>query len=113
MHLLHAPAALYKIAGQIIQKLGMRGTGAHAAEIAGRGDDAVSEMIVPDAIHHHARGQWIRRIGEPGGQGTAAAGGIDASGRSDFRIVRIENRKESRLYFVAFRETAAAAQDMG
>ena len=32
---------------------------AHAAEIVGRGDDAAAEMVMPDPVHHHARGQRI------------------------------------------------------
>ena len=112
MHLLDAPAVVDKIASQIIQQFGMGGMRAHASEVAWRGDDAVSEMIMPDAIHHHARRQGIGWIGEPSGQRAAAAGGVDARGRSNFSVAGIENRKEPGLHFVAFCETAASAQNM-
>ena len=43
----------------------MRRPLAHDAEIAGRADDALAEMIMPDAIHHHARRQRILRVRQP------------------------------------------------
>ena len=41
---------------QPVEQFGMRRPLAHDAEIAGRADDALAEMVVPDAVHHHARG---------------------------------------------------------
>ena len=37
----------------------MRRPVARRAEIAGRGNDAASEMVLPDAIDRDARGQWV------------------------------------------------------
>ena len=85
---------------QPVEQFGMRGPLAHDAEIARRADDALAEVIMPDAIHHHARGaadsrdrsaswpapcggRWIRR--RAGGTILAGAG--------------IENREEARLHF--------------
>ena len=60
MHFLDAPAVLDEVAGQPVEQFGMRGALAHLAEIVGRADDAFAEMMLPDAIDHHARGQRIR-----------------------------------------------------
>jgi len=38
------------------------------AEVVEGRDDAAAEMMVPDPIGHHARGQRILRRGEPFGQ---------------------------------------------
>ena len=54
--------------GQIVQQFGMAGPVAHLAEVAGRAHDARAEMIEPDAIHHHARGQRIGRAGDRFGE---------------------------------------------
>ena len=56
-------------------------------------------MIVPDAIHHHARGQRILRVGKPLRQRGAAAGGFDVRRRHDLRRRRIEQRQEAGLHF--------------
>ena len=66
--MLHAVAAGHEFVGQIIQQLRMRGALAHAAKIIGRGHDAAAEVILPDAVHHHARRQRILRIHDPLGQ---------------------------------------------
>src|SRR5437899_1306618 len=43
----------------------MRRRIAHAAEIARRADDAASEMVMPDAVHHHPRAERILRRRDP------------------------------------------------
>src|SRR5258705_364221 len=51
---------------QIIEQLRMRRTLAHHAEIAGRIDNPVSKMMLPDPVRHHACCQWMLndRIGQ-------------------------------------------------
>src|SRR5579863_7558263 len=41
----------------------MRGPFAHLAEVAGRADDARAEMLLPDAVDHHARSERVFRAG--------------------------------------------------
>ena len=60
----------------------MRGAGAHAAEIVRRVDDAAAEVILPDAIHHHARGERIVGIGDPLGQFGARSSAVAGSSAS-------------------------------
>src|SRR5579884_2968038 len=38
------------------------------AEITGSLHEALAEMVVPDSIHHDARGERVGRIGEPARQ---------------------------------------------
>ena len=73
MHGLDRPLVLDEAARQIIEQLRMRGTLAQLAEIAGRAHDSLAEMMLPDAIHHDARGQRIARIGDRLGQVQPAA----------------------------------------
>src|SRR4051794_6336204 len=46
----------------------MRMSVAVDAEIAGRAHDAIAEVMLPETIHHHARGQRIHRGGNPFGE---------------------------------------------
>src|SRR5260370_31928254 len=68
MHLLDAPAAAHELHGQPVEQFGVRGLLAHLAEIIQRRDDALPEMVAPDAIDHHPRGQRIFPRAEPFGQ---------------------------------------------
>ena len=72
---LEAPAAGHEIAREPIEQLGMRGRVADDAEIAGRGDDAAAEMVLPEPIDDDACRQGMIGAGEPCGQLGAAAGG--------------------------------------
>ncbi len=105
--MLDAEAARDEFVGQPIQQLGMRGTLAHAAEIVGRADDAASEMIMPDAIHHHARGQRIFGIGDPAGKLGARRGRV---GRSFGDAVRQQDTRRPHAHAVAFILIIAACQ---
>ena len=74
----------------------MRRRSAGVAEIVGRSDDALAEMMLPDAVDHHARGQRVVGAGEPTGQGqtpaaAAIACGRMASGRASGRPSTLKN----------------------
>ena len=56
---LHAPAVIHELDGQPVEQLLIRWAVALASEIVRRGHDAAPEMSLPDAVHHHARGQRI------------------------------------------------------
>src|SRR6185295_5217316 len=51
----------------------MRGPFTELAEIACAADDARAEMVMPDAVRHHARGEWIIRTGDRFGKLQSAA----------------------------------------
>src|SRR5262249_26065479 len=50
---------------QIIEQLRMRRAAAHPSEIIRGRDDAAAEMILPDAVHHHASSQRVFRVDYP------------------------------------------------
>ena len=83
MHRLDRPSAFDKSRRQVIEQFRIRRTIAHLAEVAGRAHDARAEVMLPDPIHHHARGQRILRDGDRFGQfQPAAALGETALGAS-------------------------------
>ena len=65
MDRLEPPAALDIGRRQPVEQLGMRRRRAVEPEVAGRGHDPAAEMIVPEPIDHHPRGQRIGRVGDP------------------------------------------------
>ena len=71
---------------QVVEQLGMRGPFAELAEVARRAHDAVAEMMLPDAVHHHARGERIVRVGDRFGQFQPAASVVNVLGSPCERI---------------------------
>ena len=73
---LDGPAARAELLCEVIKQLGMGRWFALFAEIVRRRHEAAAEMVLPDAIHHHASGEWIVRRQDPVGQvrPTAALG---------------------------------------
>ena len=65
VHLLDAPAAVHELDRQPVEQLRMRRLLAHLAEVIERRHDAAAEMMMPDAIDDHARGQRIVRRRQP------------------------------------------------
>ena len=63
---------LGQFAGQPVEQFRMRRPFAAEAEIARRGDDALAEMVLPEAIDHHAGRERMLRAGDPPGQFDAA-----------------------------------------
>ena len=51
VHVLQRPAARREFAGEPVEQLGMRRLVAAEAEVAGRGDEALAEVMMPEAIH--------------------------------------------------------------
>src|ERR1043166_6639518 len=54
VHFLDAPTVFDEVMGQPVEQFGMSWPLPHLAEIVGRGDEALAEMPLPDAIDHHA-----------------------------------------------------------
>src|SRR5206468_12328272 len=125
MHGFDAPALRDEFAGEPIEKFGLRRSRATRAEIARRGHETPTEMMLPDAVDQDAGGERVGRTGQPGGQRRSPArGGRPAEAR--FRLgvgigdlssllvsVALEDRWKSRLHFVARLLIIAAMKDEG
>src|SRR5437868_2446720 len=111
MELLEAPAFLHELARQPIEKLRMRWTFALQSKVARRCDDSAAKMILPDAIYHHASGQWIIRISQNICQSRAPSAGALLCDWNHLRRIRIEQREKAWLYFFLWFFIRAAAQD--
>ena len=76
-----------QLARQPIEQLGMRRPAAAEAKVAGRADQPLTKMMMPDAIDHHSRSERIVRAGDPSGQCQAPLGlgrvGRQAQRRTD------------------------------
>src|ERR1700730_15679747 len=73
MHLLDGPAGFHKAIGEIVEQFWMRRLLSLFAEVARRADDALAEMILPNAVPHDAGRQWMVRPGDPLSQFQPAA----------------------------------------
>src|SRR5216117_464320 len=100
MELLKAPAFFHESVREPIEKLRMRWALPFEPKIARRGDDSAAKMILPDAINHHASGQWIIWIGENIRQSRAASAGVLVRDWNHLRRIRIEQCQEARLHFL-------------
>ena len=69
-----APVLLNEFGSQPVEQFRVRGTFAHLAEVIRRSDDALSKMMLPDTVYHHAGGERIFGAGNPRGQSAAAPG---------------------------------------
>ena len=63
-----------ELSGQVVQQFRMRGRFSLSAKVVGSCHQATAKMILPDPIHHHARGKRIVRSQNPLCQLFAAAG---------------------------------------
>ena len=86
---------------QRIEQLRMTRTDAAEAEIIGRGHEPPPEVMVPEPVDDHSRGQRVLGRRHPGRQSAAAAGRIQTRGRVDRRRIRIEHRDEAGGDFLA------------
>ena len=68
MHRFDRPTGRDETRRETIEQFGMRRRLALFAEVVRRRNDSFAEMVQPDAIHHHARGERIFRIGDPFGE---------------------------------------------
>lgn len=65
MQRLEAPAIGQQASGQLIEQLGVTGTGTVRSKNIGRSDDAHAEVVVPKAIDQDARRERVFRTGDP------------------------------------------------
>ena len=74
VHRLDAPAALDELGREPVEQFRMRRPLAHLAEVARRAHDAFAEVMLPDPVHHDARGQRILRRRKPLGESAPPPG---------------------------------------
>ena len=70
---LDRPAGGDESAGQPVEQLGVAGPFAQDAEVAGGGDQPPAEVVLPDPVDHHARGQRVVGTRDRAGQLEPAA----------------------------------------
>ena len=75
----------------------MRGFFAEHAEVARVRGQPATEVLLPHAVHHHARRERILRRSEPLRERAAATCAVRQ--RNDLRRRRVEKREHARLYF--------------
>ncbi len=73
MHGLQAPAGTLKLQGQPVEQFGMRGLVTRLSEVANAAHDPLAEMVLPDAVDHDPRGQWVIGLSQPSGERQAPA----------------------------------------
>ena len=62
------PAVFHEIASEPVEQLGMTGTLAELAEVAGGIHDAAAKVMQPKTVHQNARGEWMIAIGQSFGK---------------------------------------------
>ena len=77
MHCFERPAGLHEPAGEEIEQFGMCGKLAGAAVIVGSADDALGEVILPDAVGDYAGGERMFLRGQPLGHFETSAALLD------------------------------------
>ena len=106
VHRFHRPAAFAEAPGQVVEKLRVRWPVAGLAEIVDRPHQSLAEMMLPDAVHHDARGQRIIRTEQRLGQFQASA-----AIRIRRRLVRGQHVQKSAGSLSAWIEVIAAQVD--
>ena len=89
--------------GEPVEQLRMRGRRAQLAKVVRRADDAAAEVMLPDAIDDHPRGEHVVGRGDPIGQhacGGRRSGRLSAA-RRNRRAPRRRTAREVRLDLVA------------
>ena len=82
MQFLERPAFRDKPIREPIEQFGMGRPFAHASEVARGTNQALSEMVLPNAVHNDSSRQGILRAGNPLGEGQATQTGA-LRGRED------------------------------
>ena len=101
MNRFQMPAVGDEFAGQPVEQFRMRGVAPHRPEIVRRGHDPLAEVILPNTVNHHSRGEWMIGASEPFGQRRSSAGGFRlGGGRSEFRFTGAKKRGKAGSYFL-------------
>ena len=73
MQPLDAPPVFHELRRQPVEQFGVRGPFAGHAEIVDGPDDATSEVVLPDPVHHDSRGERMVRPRQPASESETAA----------------------------------------
>ena len=65
---LHGPALLDELLREPVEQRRVRGPLAERAEVARGAHEAGAEVMLPEAVHHHARGERVLRVRDGAGQ---------------------------------------------
>ena len=79
--MLGAPPVFHQFPRQPIQQSRMCGRRADLTEIIEAADNAATEVMLPHAVHPHARGEWMLRTGNPLRQGQAVTSLVSPDNR--------------------------------
>ena len=109
MQRLHAPAVLDERRRKPVEQLGMTRAIAAQTEVVRRFHEARAEVVLPDAVHDYARGEWIARIGDPARELGTRAGDV---GRQLGQRVRDEHLGRTRADGFALVLPHAALEQM-
>src|SRR5262245_51867495 len=101
MHRLPTPTPPNEFGRHPVEQLGMARTIPRGAEITGRLHDAFPEMVLPDSIDGHARGQRVVGARDPFGQLATAISRIEVD-------VASQDLRRPRLNFFALVPPIAA-----
>jgi hypothetical protein len=61
--MLHTPSVAHEPRGEVVEQLRMAGAAAVEAKVAGRIDQTLAEVVVPEPVDEDARGQRVAGIG--------------------------------------------------
>jgi hypothetical protein len=115
VHGLHAPTAPDEFAGQPVEQLGVGGRRPRFAEIAGRLDERLAEVMLPQPVHHHPGGQRMIGPHQPSGEGQPASRRPGVGPRLlnvEGRLPVCQHRRHAGTDKLARRERVAAAIDV-
>ena len=87
VHLFVAPAAVDEFHRQPVQQFGMRGRVAHFPEVVEHGSQAAPEVVIPDAVDGHARGERVVAGQDPFGERQTASRCPAVGGRKFHRRI--------------------------
>ena len=89
VHLLDAPAARDELRREPIEEFGVRRLLTLRAEVSGGRNQALSEELLPHAVHGNSRCEWILRRDEPAGECEAVLGANSGQRRQHGGYVRL------------------------
>ena len=114
MQRLQVPAVAHQFARQPIEKFGVRRRFTGLSKITRRANEAFTKMMLPDAIHHHARSEGIRVRSDPFSEAFAAHARSGSRRRGgEGPLASRRDRERSRLHNRAFLSDAAVMEEVG
>ena len=91
----------------------MAGLAAIESKVAGCRDQALSKMILPQPVHHHASEQWVVRMCHPVGEFPATIRIAGIRSKSEVRRTSSHGTQSGWRNFIGRTADVAAIQDHG